>query len=248
MTLELGGKSAAVVLDDADLDAAVEALRLGSFRNNGQICTPKTRVLVSPRRHDELVDRLVGPGPSMPPGDPQRPGDAVGPLVTAASAVSSRATSRAPATEGAKAAVGGGRPEGLDRGWYVEPTVFTGVDTRHAHRPGGDLRAGPVRHCIRRRGRGHRHRQRLRLRPQWQRCSAPTSSTACEIAERINTGTVELNGSPAGSERADGWGESQRHRPRERPEGLAPYTEPKAIGLPAALAQALTESHATTAA
>ena len=59
VNLELGGKSAAVVLDDADLDAAVEALRLGSFRNSGQICTLKTRVLVSQRRHDELVDRLV---------------------------------------------------------------------------------------------------------------------------------------------------------------------------------------------
>jgi aldehyde dehydrogenase (NAD+) len=56
VTLELGGKSATAVLDDADLDAAVEALRLGSFRNNGQICTLKTRVLVSPRRHEELVD------------------------------------------------------------------------------------------------------------------------------------------------------------------------------------------------
>src|SRR6476469_6317601 len=66
VNLELGGKSAAVVLDDADLDTTVEALRLGSFRNSGQICTLKTRVLVSQRRHDELVDRLVDLVTSMP--------------------------------------------------------------------------------------------------------------------------------------------------------------------------------------
>ena len=127
VNLELGGKSAAVVLDDADLDAAVEALRLGSFRNSGQICTLKTRVLVSQRRHDELVDRLVDLAHSMPPGDPADPATQVGPLVTARQRGVVESYIDSARTEGAKAAVGGGRPEGLDKGWYVEPTVFTGV-------------------------------------------------------------------------------------------------------------------------
>jgi aldehyde dehydrogenase (NAD+) len=97
VTLELGGKSAAAVLDDADLDAAVEALRLGSFRNNGQICTLKTRVLVSPRRHEELVDRLVGLVESMPLGDPREPVTPIGHWSARGSGASSRDTWRAPA-------------------------------------------------------------------------------------------------------------------------------------------------------
>ncbi|WP_327657293.1 aldehyde dehydrogenase family protein [Streptomyces sp. NBC_00483] len=83
VSLELGGKSAALILDDADLDQAVEALRLGSFRNSGQICTLKTRILVSPRRHQELLDRLVALVESMPLGDPGRPETHIGPLVSA---------------------------------------------------------------------------------------------------------------------------------------------------------------------
>ena len=58
MTLELGGKSAAVILDDADLDLAVSALRVGSFRNNGQVCSLKTRLLVPSTLEGEFLDRL----------------------------------------------------------------------------------------------------------------------------------------------------------------------------------------------
>ena len=97
VTLGLDGKSAAAVLDHADLNAAVEALRLGSFRNNGQICTLKTRALASPRRHEELVDRLVGLVESMPLGDPREPVTQIGHWSARGSGALSRDTGRAPA-------------------------------------------------------------------------------------------------------------------------------------------------------
>ena len=69
-TLELSGKSAAVILDDADVDLTVEALRLGSLRNSGQICSLKTRLLVYAVSHDDFIDRLITLITSMPVGDP----------------------------------------------------------------------------------------------------------------------------------------------------------------------------------
>ncbi|MER6877034.1 aldehyde dehydrogenase family protein, partial [Amycolatopsis sp. NPDC000673] len=79
-TLELGGKSAAVLLDDADLDAAIAAVRAVSLRNTGQVCSNKTRIVVSRSRRDELHDRLVDLIGSMPVGDPFDPATEIGPL------------------------------------------------------------------------------------------------------------------------------------------------------------------------
>ena len=107
VTLELGGKSAAVVLDDADLDHTVEALRLGAFRNNGQVCTLKTRVLVSESRRDELVQRLVGLVESMPVGDPHLDTTQIGPLVSAAQRDRVENYIDVGVREGARMAVGG---------------------------------------------------------------------------------------------------------------------------------------------
>ena len=82
ITLELGGKSAAIFLDDADIDAGVEALRLGSQRNSGQVCSLKTRILVSKRREAALLDRFAALIDSMPVGDPNDPATQIGPMVT----------------------------------------------------------------------------------------------------------------------------------------------------------------------
>src|SRR5205823_4433530 len=83
VTLELGGKSPAIILDDADLDSAVEAMRMGAFRNNGQVCTLKTRLLVPQHLEREVVDRLDAVVDSMPVGDPHEMDTQIGPLVTA---------------------------------------------------------------------------------------------------------------------------------------------------------------------
>jgi len=129
ITLELGGKSAAILLDDADFSAAVAALRMGSFRNSGQICSLKTRIVVSRRREGELLERLVEMMGSMPVGDPQDPATEIGPMA------SERQRDRVAryidigVAEGARLVHGGpGRPQGLNHGWFVRPTIFTGVD------------------------------------------------------------------------------------------------------------------------
>jgi len=127
-TLELGGKSAAVILDDADLDAAVASLRLGALRNTGQVCSNKTRIVVSRRREGELLDRLSAMIAAMPVGDPHDPDTEIGPLVSARQRERVEGYIESGRAEGAKAVVGGGRPAGLDRGWFVEPTVFAAVE------------------------------------------------------------------------------------------------------------------------
>ena len=130
-TLELGGKSAAIVLDDADLASSIDALLLGTtFMNNGQACVAQTRVLASRKRYDEVADALVERTRSLRVGDPLDPTTEIGPLVAKRQqdrVLGYIATGKA---EGAKVAVGGGVPVDQPRGWYVEPTVFVNVDNQ----------------------------------------------------------------------------------------------------------------------
>jgi len=127
-TLELGGKSAALVLDDMDLNQAAATLAGAECMLTGQVCSSLTRIVVSRRRHDELVDALAGAFSQVRVGDPFDAATQMGPLV------SSRQRDRVEhyiATgieEGARLVTGGGRPKDLDRGFYIEPTVFAGVD------------------------------------------------------------------------------------------------------------------------
>ncbi len=127
VTLELGGKSAAVFLDDADFDSAVESLRLGSLRNSGQVCSLKTRLVVSRRRENELLDRLVALVKSMPVGDPSDPATQIGPMASARQRQRVEGYIEAGRSQNATLVIGGDRPAGCDRGWYVAPTVFSGV-------------------------------------------------------------------------------------------------------------------------
>ncbi|HEV8628042.1 MAG TPA: aldehyde dehydrogenase [Acidimicrobiia bacterium] len=127
-SLELGGKSAAIILDDADLETAVGALRFASFMNGGQACVAHSRILVSRRRHDEVVDALAEMVRSLRVGDPADPETEIGPLAAARQRDRVEGYIRSGCEQGAKAIVGGGRPAGQDRGWYVEPTMFVNVD------------------------------------------------------------------------------------------------------------------------
>ncbi|WP_449043183.1 aldehyde dehydrogenase [Paracoccus versutus] len=130
VSLELGGKSAAIILDDADFDQAVEMLRTASLRNNGQVCSGKTRIVVPERHASELIDRIVALMDSMPIGDPLDPATQIGPLV------SKRQRDRVAdylaigQAEGARIARGGDRPLGLDRGWFIDSTLFVDVDRK----------------------------------------------------------------------------------------------------------------------
>jgi len=123
------GASAAIFLDDADVATGVEALRLGSLRNSGQVCSLKTRILVSKRREDEVLDHVGALVDSMPVGDLYDPAKQVGPMVTRRQMERVSGYIDIGLREGARAVRGGpGRPEGLNHGWFVRPTIFAGVD------------------------------------------------------------------------------------------------------------------------
>ena len=128
VTLELGGKSPSVVLDDADFDVAVPGLLFGTFFHGGQICTSGTRILAPRGRHDELVERLVAASERIVVGDPWEEATTMGPLAFEAHRENVERYVGLGLQAGAQIARGGRRPPGLDRGWYYEPTILTGVD------------------------------------------------------------------------------------------------------------------------
>ncbi|MFI2455608.1 aldehyde dehydrogenase [Streptomyces sp. NPDC019539] len=128
VTLELGGKSAAVILPDADPDAAVQGIVPAAWMNNGQACVAQTRILVPRARYDEYADAFAAAAGALVTGDPLDPATQVGPLVARRQQQRSLDYIAIGQEEGAKVLAGGGRPAGLDRGWYVEPTLFGGVD------------------------------------------------------------------------------------------------------------------------
>ncbi len=127
-SLELGGKSAAVLLDDVNLDEALPLLMPNAIMNNGEACISQTRILAPRDRYSEVVEALVEQVKLMKVGDALDPETVVGPLVAERQRDRVESYIRIGQEEGAKVAVGGGRPAGLDKGWYVEPTIFVEVD------------------------------------------------------------------------------------------------------------------------
>lgn len=126
-SLELGGKSAGIVLDDADLPAAAQTLAASNFGNSGQACHALTRVLVPHSRAEELLELLTGRAAALRIGDPADEATDLGPLAARRQRDRVEGYIAAARDAGATVAAGGGRPAGLDRGWYVEPTVLAGV-------------------------------------------------------------------------------------------------------------------------
>jgi aldehyde dehydrogenase (NAD+) len=127
-TLELGGKSAAVILDDMDLDTAAKTLTRAECALNGQVCSSLTRIVVTKSRHDDLVEALASKFSQTRVGDPFDEQTQLGPLVTDRQRDRVEGYIAKGVAEGATLAAGGGRPKDLDRGYYVEPTVFGNVD------------------------------------------------------------------------------------------------------------------------
>ena len=127
-TLELGGKSAALILDDMDLGEAAATLARAECSLSGQVCSSLTRIIVTRQRHDELVDALASACSRVQVGDPFDPATHMGPLVSARQRDRVEGYIAKGLEEGAVLATGGGRPKHLDHGYYVEPTVFGNVD------------------------------------------------------------------------------------------------------------------------
>ena len=129
VSLELGGKSAAIVLADADPGAVATGVRSASLSNSGQICNALTRILVPAGRADEFTDALAAEMASLVVGDPTDSATQVGPLVAQRQQQRVRGYIESGRQQGARLVVGGAEmPDGLDRGWYVKPTLFDGAD------------------------------------------------------------------------------------------------------------------------
>ena len=129
-TLELGGKSPALVLDDYDIDTAAQAVAGGLGFLSGQVCHSLTRVIISRARHGKMVDALCTAVRRMRIGDPFDPAVDIGPLATAKQRERVERYISQGRADGASLATGGERPSHLRRGFYVEPTVFGNVDNR----------------------------------------------------------------------------------------------------------------------
>ena len=128
VTLELGGKSPNILLDDADLKTAIPNALGIAFLNSGQACVAGTRLLVPKSRLDEVKRALVNSMPTFPVGDPADPKTAVGPMVSQKQYERVQSYIRKGMEEGAEVLVGGeGHPRGLEAGYFVKPTVFVNV-------------------------------------------------------------------------------------------------------------------------
>ena len=127
VTAELGGKSAAVVLDDADLDVFAANVISTCLPNTGQVCYSSTRILAPRSRFAEVSDLVVETLGAAVVGDPRDPVSDFGPLVSEAQRQRVEGYVRSAIAEGAQVALGGGRPSGFATGYYVEPTVLVDV-------------------------------------------------------------------------------------------------------------------------
>ncbi len=228
-TLELGGKSAAIVLDDVDLGAAVPELVGAGLLNNGQACGAQTRILAPRSRYKEVVDAIAAVVGAKQVGDPMDPATEVGPVVSRVQRDRIEGYLQAGKEGGAVAACGGGRPKSLPRGWFIEPTVFSGVtnDMKIAR----EEIFGPVLVVIP--YDGEDEAVRIANDSDYGLCGSVWTADpehGAEVASRVRTGCVAINtgllvdfNAPFGGFKKSGIGRELG------PEGIAPYTEYQSI-------------------
>ena len=167
VTLELGGKSPLIVLDDADLDNAVSGALLGNFYTQGEVCTNGTRVFVHEAIHDAFIERLVARTQRLTIGNPLDPDTDVGALISEGHRDHVLRYIEKGRAEGARLVLGGNKAEvpGCEGGAFVEPHLHR-LHRRYDHRARGDLRPGDVGAALPRRRRSTGPRQRHRIRPR----------------------------------------------------------------------------------
>ena len=229
VSLELGGKSAAIVLDDADLTATMEGLKFTALMNSGQACVAQTRILAPRANYDNVLDALVETVGAMQVGDPMDPATEIGPMVAQRQQERVEKYIALGQEEGARVALGGiGMPDGLDHGLVRPADDLRRRRQRHADRAGGDLRSRPLGDPLRRRRRRDPDRQRLRLRPGRHRVDRRRGgrSRRRPPGPRRHLRREHLHDGLRGAVRRL---QVLGHRPRVRPRGPGQYTELKSI-------------------
>ena len=191
--LELGGKSAAIVLDDADLPAAVGTAAFSVSLHAGQGCALTTRLLVPRESYDEAVQVAADTMAMLPPGDPTDPGTVCGPVISAVQRDRIRRYLDLALEEGGTFACGGGVPDGKDGGFWIQPTVIAGLD--NSSRVAREEIFGPVLVVLPHDG----DDDAVRIAndsPYGLSGSVDSGSPerARAVANRIRTGTLAVNG------------------------------------------------------
>ncbi len=232
VTLELGGKSASIFMEDADLSLAVPAALGSGFMNNGQACVAQTRILAPRDRYTEVVDALVEHTRTQVVGDPMDPATTIGPLVHAGQRARVEGYIATAQKEGGKVAIGGGRPSSQSTGWYVEPTIVIDVDAKHTIAQ--EEVFGPVISVLA----YDSPEDAIRIANDSEYGLSGSVFTAdvnagIDVARQVRTGTYTVNGfslefaGPFGGFKSSGLGRELG------PEGLQAYLESKSISLPA---------------
>ncbi|HEX4431627.1 MAG TPA: aldehyde dehydrogenase [Frankiaceae bacterium] len=232
VTLELGGKSAAVVLEDADLDATLGHIVSNGLMNNGQACIAQTRILAPSSRYNEVVDALAAKVGALKVGSALDATTEIGPLVANRQRDRVLGYIEKGKEQGARVVTGGGRPADQDRGWFVSPTVFADVDN-HMTIAEEEI-FGPVLSVIS--YDGPDDAVRIANDTTYGLSGAVYGEDvgqATDVARRLRTGTVAVNNMSPMDFAAPFGGFKQSGLGRELgPEGLQAYLEYKTITLP----------------
>ena len=232
--LELGGKSAHIVLDDADFDSALAMAWAAVCSHAGQGCAMQTRLLLPRSRYDEGLEIVAAGFATVPYGDPTDASNFMGPLISAKQRDRVLGYVAKGVEEGARLVSGGGKPAHLDKGWYVEPTLFADVDNAMAIAQ--EEIFGPVLAVIP--YDGEDDAVRIANDSPYGLSGGVTSASeerALAVARRIRSGTMSVNGgvwygadSPFGGFKASGVGRQNGL------EGFEQYLETKSIAGPIA--------------